>query len=112
MENIVFPDVYKRQGIELGYWKRGIPATLSLLKDAVKEKSAVNVSFSIFAKSAIDNSDKKQSTKDNLHSTLADLHDFCSGLDFKDLTYTFFRNFEPVSYTHLYEFTWWKYLGK
>jgi len=47
-----------------------------------------------FAKSAIDNSDKKQSTKDNLHSTLAVLHDFCSGLDFKDLTYTFFRNFE------------------
>ena len=82
------------QGIELGYWKRGIPATFSLLKDAVKKKSAVNVSFSIFAKSAIDNSDKKQSTKDNLHSTLAVLHDFCSGLDFKDLTYTFFRNFE------------------
>ena len=26
------------QGIELGYWKRGIPATLSLLKDAVKKK--------------------------------------------------------------------------
>ena len=61
------------QGIELGYWKRGIPATLSLLKDAVKKKSTV---------------------KDNLHSTLAVLHDFCSGLDFKDLTYTFFRNFE------------------
>ena len=52
------------QGIELGYWKRGIPATLSLLKDAVKKKSAVNISFSTFAKSAIDNSDKKQSTKD------------------------------------------------
>ena len=82
------------QGIELGYWKRGIPATLSLLKDAVKKKSAVNVSFSIFAKSAIDNSDKKQSTKDNLHSTLTVLHDFRSGLDFKDLTYTFLRDFE------------------
>ena len=51
------------QGIELGYWKRGIPATLSLLKDAVKKKSAVNISFSIFAKSAIDNSDKKQSPR-------------------------------------------------
>ena len=82
------------QGIELGYWKRGIPATLSLLKDAVKKKSAVNISFSTFAKSAIDNSDKKQSTKDNLHSTLAVLHDFRSGLDFKDLTYTFLRDFE------------------
>ena len=82
------------QGIELGYWKRGIPATLSLLKDAVKKKSTVNVSFSTFAKSAIDNSDKKQSTKDNLHSTLAVLNDFRSGLDFKDITYTFLRDFE------------------
>jgi len=36
----------------------------------------------------------KQSTKDNLHSTLAVLHDFRSGLDFKDLTYTFLRDFE------------------
>ena len=78
----------------MGYWKRGIPATLSLLKDAVKKKSAVNISFSTFAKSAIDNSDKKQSTKDNLHSTLAVLHDFRSGLEFKDLTYTFLRDFE------------------
>ena len=45
-------------------------------------------------RSAIDNSDKKQSTKDNLHSTLAVLNDFRSGLDFKDLTYTFLRDFE------------------
>ena len=73
---------------------QGIPATLSLLKDAVKKKSAVNISFSTFAKSAIDNSDKKQSTKDNLHSTLAVLNDFRSGLDFKDITYTFLRDFE------------------
>ena len=37
---------------------------------------------------------KKQSTKDNLHSTLAVLNDFRSGLDFKDITYTFLRDFE------------------
>ena len=82
------------QGIELGYWKRGIPATLSLLKDSVKKKSAVNITFSTFAKSTIDNSDKRQSTKDNLHTTLAVLNDFRSGIDFKDLTYTFLKDFE------------------
>ena len=31
---------------------------------------------------------------ENLHSTLAVLNDFRSGLDFKDLTYTFLRDFE------------------
>ena len=94
LNTMLYEYILYLQGIELGYWKRGIPATLSLLKDAVKKKSAVNVSFSIFAKSAIDNSDKKQSTKDNLHSTLAVLNDFRSGLDFKDITYTFLRDFE------------------
>ena len=94
LNTMLYEYILYLQGIELGYWKRGIPATLSLLKDAVKKKSTVNVSFSTFAKSAIDNSDKKQSTKDNLHSTLAVLHDFRSGLDFKDLTYTFLRDFE------------------
>ncbi|WP_270695859.1 phage integrase SAM-like domain-containing protein, partial [Phocaeicola vulgatus] len=94
LNTMLYEYILYLQGIELGYWKRGIPATLSLLKDAVKKKSAVNISFSTFAKSAIDNSDKKQSTKDNLHSTLAVLHDFRSGLDFKDLTYTFLRDFE------------------
>lgn len=94
LNTMLYEYILYLQGIELGFWKRGIPATLSLLKDAVKKKSAVNISFSSFAKSAIDNSDKKQSTKDNLHTTLTVLHDFRSGLDFKDLTYTFLRDFE------------------
>lgn len=94
LNTMLYEYILYLQGIELGFWKRGIPATLSLLKDAVKKKSAVNISFSSFAKSAIDNSDKRQSTKDNLHTTLTVLHEFRSGLDFKDLTYTFLRDFE------------------
>lgn len=82
------------QGIELSFWKRSIPATLSLLKDAVKKKSAITMAFTAFAKTAINHSDKRQSTKDNLHTTLTVLQEFRSGLDFKDLTYTFLREFE------------------
>lgn len=94
LNTMLYEYILYLQGIELSFWKRGIPATLSLLKDAVKKKSAVNISFSSFAESAIDNSDKRQSTKDNLHTTLTVLHEFRSGLDFKDLTYTFLRDFE------------------
>lgn len=94
LNTMLYEYVLYLQGIELAFWKRGIPATLSLLKDAVKKKSAVNISFLAFAKSAIDNSDKRQSTKDNLHTTLTVLQEFRSGLDFKDLTYTFLRDFE------------------
>lgn len=94
LNTMLYEYILYLQGIELGFWKRGIPATLSLLKDAVKKKSAVNTTFISFAKSAVNNSDKRQSTKDNLHTTLTVLQDFRSGLDFKDLTYTFLRDFE------------------
>lgn len=94
LNTMLYEYILYLQGIELNLWKRGIPATLSLLKDAVKKKSPVNISFPAFAKSAIDNSDKRQSTKDNLHTTLTVLQEFRSGLDFRDLTYTFLRDFE------------------
>lgn len=94
LNTMLYEYILYLQGIELNLWKRGIPATLSLLKDAVKKKSAVTMTFIAFAKSAIDNSDKRQSTKDNLHTTLTVLQEFRSGLDFKDLTYTFLRDFE------------------
>ena len=94
LNTMLYEYILHLQGIELGFWKRGIQATLSLLKDAVKKKSVVNMTFIAFAKSAIDNSDKRQSTKDNLHTTLTVLQDFRSCLDFKDITYTFLRDFE------------------
>lgn len=94
LNTMLYEYILYLQGIELNLWKRGIPATLSLLKDTVKKKSPVNITFVAFAKSAIDNSDKRQSTKDNLHTTLIVLQEFRSGLDFKDLTYTFLRDFE------------------
>lgn len=94
LNTLLYEYILYLQGIELSFWKRGIPATLSLLKDAVKKKSAVTMTFITFAKSAINHSDKRQSTKDNLHTTLTVLQEFRSGLDFKDLTYTFLRDFE------------------
>lgn len=94
LNTLLYEYILYLQGIELSFWKRGIPATLSLLKDAVKKKSAFTMTFIAFAKSAINHSDKRQSTKDNLHTTLTVLQEFRSGLDFKDLTYTFLRDFE------------------
>lgn len=62
LNTMLYEYILYLQGIELSFWKRGIPATLSLLKDAVKKKSAVTMTFIAFAKSAINHSDKRQST--------------------------------------------------
>lgn len=52
------------------------------------------MSFHSFANRAIDDSDRRQSTKDNLKTTLAALNNFRKGVDFKDLTYSFVKEFE------------------
>lgn len=80
--------------MELALWKRGVPATLSLLKDAMKKNRPVNVTFPVFAKEYVTHSDRRESTKENLYTTITVLQEFRPGLDFKDITYTFLKDFE------------------
>ena len=91
---MLFEFVLHLQGVELALWKRGVPATLSLLKDAMKKTRPVNVTFPVFAKEYVTHSDRRESTKENLYTTITVLQEFRPGLDFKDITYTFLKDFE------------------
>lgn len=91
---MLFEFVLHLQGVELALWKRGVPATLSLLKDAMKKNRPVNVTFPVFAKEYVQHSDRRQSTRENLITTINVLQEFRPGLDFKDITYTFLKDFE------------------
>lgn len=91
---MLFEFLLHLQGIELALWKRGVPATLSLLKDAMKKNRPVNVTFPVFAKEYVQHSDRRESTKENLYTTITVLQEFRPGLDFKDITYTFLKDFE------------------
>ena len=77
---MLFEFIIHLQGIELGFWKRGISPTLSLLKDAMKKNRPVNVTFPVFAR--------------NYLTTITVLQEFRPGVDFKDITYTFLKDFE------------------
>lgn len=94
LNTMLFEFILYLQGIELSFWKRSIPVTLSLLKDTVKNHKTVNITFPAFARNCILASDKRRSTKDNLMTTVAILQEFRPGLDFKDITYTFLKEFE------------------
>ena len=94
LNSMLFEFVLHLQGIELALWKRGVPATLSLLKDAMKKNRPINITFPIFAKEYVQHSDRRESTKENLFTTITVLQEFRSGLDFKDITYTFLKDFE------------------
>ena len=94
LNSMLFEFVLHLQAIELSLWKRGIPVTLSLLKDAIKKDKPVNVTFPVFARIYVQESDRKRSTKENLLTTITVLQEFRPGLDFKDITYTFLKDFE------------------
>lgn len=91
---MLFEFLIHLQGIELGFWKRGIQPTLALLRDAVHKKAPATITFPAFARSAINSSDKRDSTKENLLTTVGQLEQFRPGLDFADLTYTMLKDFE------------------
>ena len=91
---MLFEFLIHLQGIELGFWKRGIQPTLALLRDAVHKKAPATITFPAFARSSIYSSDKRHSTKENLLTTVGLLEQFRSGLDFADLTYTMLKDFE------------------
>lgn len=94
LNSMLFEFVLHLQGIELALWKRGVPATLSLLKDAMKKNRPINITFPIFAKEYVQHSDRRESTKENLFTTITVLQEFRPGLDFKDITYTFLKDLE------------------
>lgn len=91
---MLFEYIIYLQGIELSFWKRGIQPTLALLRDAVKKKSPVNITFTDFARKSIVSAEKSESTKENLMSTVRLLDRFRPGLTFEDLSYTFLKDFE------------------
>lgn len=91
---LLFEFIIHLQGIELGFWKRGVQPTLALLRDAVRKKAPSTITFPAFARSAIEASDKRPNTKENLLSTVGQLEQFRPGLDFADLTYAMLKDFE------------------
>lgn len=91
---MLYEHILELQAIELGYWKRGVDSTLSTLKEAVKKGIRPAVSFIKFSKEVIENSDRKQSTKDNIMTTVTLLREYRTILDFSDITYTFLKDFE------------------
>lgn len=91
---MLFEFIIHIQGIELGFWKRGIQPTLALLRDSVKKKTPTTITFPAFARSSIETSDKRPNTKENLLSTVNQLELFRPGVDFADLTYMFVKDFD------------------
>lgn len=91
---LLFEQIIYLQGVELSFWKRGLQPTLSLLRESVARKAPVDITFTEFARKSIANSDKRDSTKENLTSTVRILDRFRQGITFEDINYSFLKDFE------------------
>lgn len=91
---MLYEYVLELQAIEISLWKRAVPVTLSALKALAKKHETPNMTFLAFARREIEGSNKKETTKENLKTTVTLLAEFRQGLDFKDITYSFLKEFE------------------
>lgn len=94
LNTLLYEYILKLEGLELSLWKRGITPTLLQLKEAVKTKRAIDISFESFSLSIINGSNRKKGTKCNLKGTLSILAEFRAGYTWEDLTYSFLKDFE------------------
>lgn len=78
--------VLKLQLRELECWKKGFPISLDLLKEE-HGKPCVFRDLITFGRKWVENSQRKQSTKQNLNTTLNLLLEFRRRIDFKEMDY-------------------------
>lgn len=90
---MLYEEKNRMEGIEIAEWKRSGNISLGVLKKLVKGNVEVG-NFIQFAKEVIEKSQRSKGTKGNMMTTLKRLAKFRPNIEFRDLTFTFVREFE------------------
>lgn len=90
---MLYEEKNRMEAIEIAEWKRVGSVSLAALKKIVKGNIEVG-NFIQFAKEIIQTSQRSKGTKGNMMTTLKRLARFRKNIEFKDLTFTFVREFE------------------
>lgn len=80
---------------ELEYWKQGKVISLDLLKQPSKrQQDSIRNLFIRLGRNWVEQSNRKESTKNNLYSTLSLLQEFTPDVSIPDISYTYLKDFE------------------
>lgn len=102
LNGMIHEFILQLQWRELECWKKNIPITLAVLKSENCTPRASCQSFVSFGIQWVENSAKKDSTKNNLKTTLSLLQAFRSTLHFSDISYPFLLDFEHYLHERQY----------
>ena len=90
---MLYEEKNRIEALELAEWKRCGDMSIATIRKLVRGNVAVG-DFISFAKEAVRSSNRSKGTKGNLLTTLKRLQKWRGNIEFKDLTYTFIREFE------------------
>ena len=91
------------QAKELNCWKQGKPISLALLKSEMTKNEQKATGVLAFSRKWVEQSLRKDSTKNNMKTTLDILQAFRPSLSFHDLTYNFLLEFESFMISRRYQ---------
>ena len=95
LNGMIHEFILKLQWKELECWKKGIPVSLDVLRsEACNRPAGACDSFVSLGKQWVETSARRESTKQNLYTTLDLLDRFCRGLPLTKLTYAMLQDFE------------------
>ena len=94
LNTMLYEFIIHLESLELGLWKKGIEPSLSLIRDALKKKRSPDITFTNFCHDVIQQSNRTDSTKSNLLTTVKALNNYKPRYSWEDLTYTFVKEFD------------------
>lgn len=92
---MLYEKIIELQGIEIGFWRRGVSPSLLDLKNAIRDgMTSADTTFCKFAEKVIEHSSRRDGTKGNLLATVRNIRKWRGDVDFKDLTFNYITDYE------------------
>ena len=85
--------ILELQSVEIAFWKKGESPSLLDLKNAVKGHVTADVTFLQFAKRAVQQSSRKEGTKQNMYATMHRIREFKGDVEIRDVNYKYLTDF-------------------
>lgn len=91
---MLYDFIVSMQRVEIDRWKNCQECSVVILKEVITGKRKDTSDFLVFAEHAVSNSDRAESTKENIRTTIKALRSFRMHILFTELTYPFLKDFE------------------
>lgn len=91
---VIYEIKHSIERVEIDYLKRGISPTLEMMKTAVKENTSPSAKFIDFGKSVVENSERKERTKNGYDTLFNNIEIYRKGTLLSEMDYNFIVKYD------------------